>query len=315
MTLIDRRNLLRGAALATAGAALVRPTMAAALAAPADKLFDISLAQWSLNRQFFGRGGVEKLDPMNFAVIAKKECGIEAVEYVNQFYKDVVGKKEALADLKSRADGEGVKSLLIMCDGEGQLGDPNEAARTKAVENHIKWLEWAKELGCHSIRVNAGSDRKLSYKEQQELASDGLRKLCETADPYGLNVIVENHGGMSSHGRWLREVMEMVDHPRVGTLPDFGNFFIERGKNPMEYDRYLGVYELMPFAKGVSAKSHDFDDNGNETHTDYERILKIVVDAGFNGYVGVEFEGGGNSFAGIASTKKLLETVREKLSA
>ncbi len=310
MVAFDRRNLFRGASLAAASIALARP----AWAQEKSKSFSISLAQWSLHRQFFGQGGVEKLDPLEFAVISKEKCGIDAVEYVNQFYKDVVGQSGYGEKLKKKADDAGVKSLLIMCDGEGNLGDPDAKRRVTAVRNHIKWLEWAKALGCHSIRVNAASDGKLSYEEQQKLAADGLRRLCEIADTYELNVIVENHGGLSSHGRWLRSVMEMVDHPRVGTLPDFGNFFIQRGNDPMEYDRYLGTYELMPFAKGVSAKSHDFDDSGNEKHTDFRRMLKIVLDAGFNGYVGVEFEGGGDSFAGIASTKKLLETVRSELA-
>ncbi len=310
MVAFDRRNLLRGAALAAAGLTAVRPTWAQDSA----KSFSISLAQWSLHRQFFGQRGVDKLDPLDFAMIAKEKCGIEAIEYVNQFYKDAVGQPGYINDLKKRADDAGVKSLLIMCDGEGNLGDPDDKRRVTAVRNHIKWLEWAKALGCHSIRVNAASDGKLSYDEQQKLAVDGLRRLCEIADTYELNVIVENHGGLSSHGRWLRSVMEMVAHPRVGTLPDFGNFFIQRGESPMEYDRYLGTYELMPFAKGVSAKSHDFDENGNEKHTDFKRMLKIVLDSGFNGYVGVEFEGGGDSMEGIAATKKLLEKVRSELT-
>ena len=311
MVTLDRRNLLRGAALATAGIALARP----ATAQEKKQLYDISLAQWSLNRQFFGRPGVEKLDPIDFAVIAKNQCGIGAIEYVNQFYRDVVRQAGYVGELKKRADGEGVKSLLIMCDGEGNLGDPDTKRRVTAVRNHIKWLEWAQELGCHSIRVNAASDGKLSYAEQQRLAADGLRRLCEIGDTYDLNVIVENHGGLSSHGRWLRGVMEMVDHPRVGTLPDFGNFYISRGQNEMQYDRYLGTYELMPYAKGVSAKSHDFDEQGEEIHTDFQRILKIVVDSGFQGFVGVEFEGGGDSMAGIKSTKTLLEKVRGELAA
>jgi L-ribulose-5-phosphate 3-epimerase len=310
MTQLPRRQLLQAMACATAAATLVRPT----LAQEKKGFFEISLAQWSLNRQFFARPGVTKLDPLDFAAIAKKQCGINAVEYVNQFYKDAVKKADYLADLKKRADGEGVKNLLIMCDGEGNLGDPDTKRRMTAVRNHVKWLEWAKELGCHSIRVNAASDGKLTYAEQQKLAADGLRSLCEIGDTYDLNVIVENHGGLSSHGAWLRGVMEMVDHPRVGTLPDFGNFHIKRGDDGLEYDRYLGTYELMPFAKGVSAKSHDFDENGNEKHTDYKRMLKIVRESGFKGYVGVEFEGGGDSFEGIRATKNLLEKIRTELS-
>lgn len=311
MAAFDRRNLLRGAAFATAAAALTRN----ATAQENEKsFFSISLAQWSLNRQFFGREGVEKLDPMDFAIIAKEKCGIDAIEYVNQFYRDVAGQSAYVEQLRQRAEDAGVKSLLIMCDGEGNLGDPDTRRRITAVRNHIKWLDWAKALGCHSIRVNAASDGSLSYEEQQKLAVDGLRRLCELGDTYELNVIVENHGGLSSHGRWLRGVMEQVDHPRVGTLPDFGNFFIRRGDMPLEYDRYLGTYELMPFAQGVSAKSHEFNEQGEEIHTDYKRMMRIVLDAGFHGFVGVEFEGGGDSFQGIAATKKLLEKVRSELA-
>lgn len=313
MMTVDRRTILRSAAAATAGLAVNQ----FAWANSAKPLFTISLAQWSLNKQFFGRGGVEKIDPMKFAQISKGEFGIDAIEFVNQFYKDVVRKPGALAELKKRSEDAGVKNLLIMCDGEGNLGDPDLKRRVTAVRNHIKWLEWAKELGCHSIRVNAASDKKLSYHEQQDLAVDGLRRLCEIADTFDLDVIVENHGGLSSHGRWLRGVMEKVDHRRIGTLPDFGNFYINRGRNgerEMEYDRYLGTHELMPFARGVSAKSHEFDADGNETKTDFHRILQIVVEAGFRGYVGIEFEGGANAFEGIRKTKALLERVREQLS-
>ena len=314
MISIERRQFLQTVSAAAATMAVANNLSNNAVADDKKGFFEISLAQWSLNRQFFGRQGVTKLDPLDFAVIAKKEFGINAVEFVNQFYKDVVKNSSYLADLKKRSEESGVKNLLIMCDGEGNLGDPDNKRRQTAVRNHIKWLEWAKELGCHSIRVNAASDGKLTYQEQQKLAADGLRRLCELGDTYDLNVIVENHGGMSSHGAWLRGVMEMTDHPRVGTLPDFGNFHIKRGEDGLEYDRYLGTYELMPFAKGVSAKSNDFDADGNEKHTDYRRILKIVRDSGFKGYIGIEFEGAGDSFEGIRATQKLLERVRQELA-
>ncbi len=332
---IQRRTFLRGTAISAVGLALTRTSLAQDESS--GKLYDISLAQWSLNRQFFSflgrnRGGnTEKLDPQDFAIIAKKELGIEAVEYVNQFYMDAVKTPGYLEELRKKSDGEGVRNVLIMCDSEGNLGDPDTKRRNTSVRNHIKWLEWAQALGCHSIRVNARSDAKLSYHEQMKLAADGLRKVSEIGDTYDLNVIVENHGGLSSHGRWLVGVMEMVDHPRCGTLPDFGNFRgvagrrsrrggrggARRGAGPVDYDRYLGVYELMPFAKGVSAKTYQFDDNGNETTIDYARIMGIVCDPqfGFSGYVGIEFEGRGNAMAGILKTKALLERVRDELAA
>ena len=206
--------------------------------------------------------------------------------------------------------GEGVIFLLIMFDSEGNLWDTDTESKRTAVSNHYKWVEAAAFMGCHSIRVNAGS--RGTWDEQMKLASDGLRSLCEYADPIGINVIVENHGGLSSNGQWLSGVMKMVDHPRCGTLPDFGNF---RVSSDEEYDRYKGVEELMPWAKGVSAKSHEFDANGNEVRTDYRKMLQIVKDAGYTGYIDIEYEGSElDEFSGIRATKALLEKVGLELS-
>ena len=196
-----------------------------------------------------------------------------------------------------------------MCDREGALGDPDKVTRKKAVVNHHKWVRAAKFLGCHSIRVNAQSEG--TYDEQMNLAADGLRELTEFGEDYGINVIVENHGGLSSNGEWLASVMKKVNHHRCGTLPDFGNFRIRDEK---WYDRYKGVTELMPYAKAVSAKSHDFDSEGIEINTDYFRMMKIVLNAGYNGYVGIEYEGKKLSeMEGIKATKALLERVRDSL--
>lgn len=267
----------------------------------------ISLAQWSLHRTFFGRDGYEKKDPLDFATIAKSQFGVSALEYVNQFYADKKKDDAYLKELKKRADDHGVKSVLIMCDREGNLGDPDQAKRTLAVENHVRWLEWAQFLGCHSIRVNAASSG--TWDEQVKLAADGLSKLSDKATAFGLNVIVENHGGLSSNGKWLAQVMTTVGKKNCGTLPDFGNFRVK--KDPDEwYDRYQGVTELMPFAKGVSAKTHEFNEAGDEVRTDYRKMMKIVKAAGYKGYVGIEYEGTQLKEAdGIIATRKLLEKV------
>jgi sugar phosphate isomerase/epimerase len=268
-------------------------------------LFKVSLAEWSLHRALFSGS----LDHLDFARAAKKEYGIEAVEYVNQFFMSKAADRKYLAEMKRRCSDHGVRSLLIMVDNEGALGDPDEAKRKRAVENHYKWVEAAEFLGCHSIRVNAHSSG--SYEEQRDRAADGLRRLTEFAAPHGLNVIVENHGGLSSNGAWLAAVMKQVKHRRCGTLPDFGNFDLGGGKR---YDRYEGVREMMPFARAVSAKSHDFDERGNETATDYPRMLKIVLGAGYNGYLGIEYEGKRLSEPeGIRATKLLLERIQREL--
>jgi sugar phosphate isomerase/epimerase len=293
---VDRRDFLQQTAGLAAGLGLA----AAAQAADKQPPFLISLAQWSLHNALFGN----KLDPLDFAKVAKDDYGIDAIEYVNQFYKGKAKDKEYTAQMKKRADDLGVKSVLIMCDGEGNLGDPDAKKRQQAVENHYKWVELAKYLGCHSIRVNAYSSG--SEEEQMDRVAEGLRKLTEFGADHDINIIVENHGGLSSNGAWLTGVMKKVGSRRCGTLPDFGNFD--------GYDRYKGVAEMMPYAKGVSAKSYDFDADGNETTIDYPRMMKIVLDAGYHARVGIEYEGRRLSEPeGIRATKKLLERIRAQV--
>lgn len=270
-------------------------------------LYDISLAEWSLHRELQAK----RMTNLDFPRIARTEFGIGAIEYVNSFFKAFARDEAYLKNLMARCDEHGVKSLLIMVDGEGELAHVDDAERRKAIESHHKWIDCAATLGCHSIRVNAGGGG--DEGERQRRAADSLVALAEYGAKSNINVIVENHGGASSKGDWLAGVMKLANHPRVGTLPDFGNFHLGDGN---WYDRYLGVTELMPFAKAVSAKSHEFDDAGDEKRTDYRRMMKIVVDAGYRGYVGIEYEGDQKSeFEGVRFTKALLEKVRSELSA
>jgi len=303
MPLFSRRDFL-----ATAGG------VGATLAAPGamtdlllagqgrEPLFKISLAQWSLHRAL--RSG--QLDHLDFPKVAREEFDLDTVEYVNTFFKDKATDAAYLAEMNRGAAGHGVYQHLIMIDAEGRLGDPDAALRQKAVENHRKWVDAAATLGCRTIRVNAESEG--SYQEQQRLVTDGLRRLTEYGATREINVIVENHGGLSSNGAWLAGVMKLVDHPRFGTLPDFGNF--------EGYDNYKGVAELMPWAKAVSAKSYDFDANGDETTLDYRRFIKIVLDADFHGWLGLEYEGNRlPEREGIARTKALLERIRREMAS
>ncbi|RAJ05041.1 sugar phosphate isomerase/epimerase [Chitinophaga skermanii] len=279
-----------------------------------DLFFKISLAEWSFHNALFAG----KMTHLDFPVRAAKEFDIHAVEYVNQFFKDKAKDKAYLGDLKQRCADNGVSSVLIMCDGLGNLGDASAAARIKAVENHYEWVEAAQFLGCHAIRVNAAGEG--TPEAVAKAAAEGLHKLASFAKDFNINVIVENHGGNSSNGKWLAGVMKEVNLPNAGTLPDFGNFCINRTKptenTPAgwaatkcleEYDRYTGVTELMPYAKGVSAKTYNFDANGNCVESDYAKMLKIVKDAGYTGHIGIEYEGTAVSEEeGIKLTKALL---------
>jgi len=287
-----RRDVLAGATSLSALA------LTPALPAVDDSWFRISLAQWSLHRTL--RSG--KLDNLDFAKVTRERFGLAACEYVNAFFKDKACDFDYLTQMKTRAADHGVESLLIMVDGEGQLGDTNPDARKRAIQNHYRWVVAAAFLGCHSIRVNAGGSG--ARDEVQKLAADSLNKIAQFGDQYDCSVIVENHGGASSDGEWLAGVMKLADNPRVGTLPDFGNFHLGGGN---WYDRYKGVEELMPFAKAVSAKSHEFDAKGNETKTDYPRMMRIVQQAGYRGWVGIEWEGGKpDENGGIKLTRDLL---------
>lgn len=284
----SRRQFITQTGLAAAALALP-----SALLAKSEPRLKISLAQWTINKEH--RSG--KIDNLDFAKVAH-DHGIMAIEYVNQFFMDKARDNAYLGQMKKRAADLGVKSVLIMCDNEGNLGDPDEARRAKTVENHRKWLDAAKFLGCHSIRVNARSAG--DWEEQVKLASDGLARLTTFGAEQGLNVIVENHGGLSSNADWLAEVIAKVDHPRCGTLPDTGNFLIKKGES---YDSYKGVKKLLPWAKGVSVKDTAWDDKGNSAPLDFERMFRLVLNGGYSGYCGIEFGG----YEGLNKSREVLE--------
>jgi sugar phosphate isomerase/epimerase len=312
MASATRRTFIRQSLLG-AGAVVVAPSLDG-IASSAPRI-EISLAEWSLHRAIYGG----KLDHLDFPAKAREDFGISAVEYVNGFFGGgkmdfrEAGKDAAyLKELLKRSADAGVVNHLLMVDDEGPLATTNEKARLGAVENHRKWVEAAKVLGCKAVRVNLqgeGSD------DQKKTASmDSLGRLGELAGTMKLNVVVENHGGVTSNGAWLAGVVKQVSRPNVGTLPDFGNFCMSQPWGTTQegcenmYDRYKGMEELLPFAKGVSAKSYDFDANGEQPLMDYKRLIGLVKASGYKGYIGIEFEGNTQDEAeGIRKTKALLE--------
>lgn len=280
-----------------------------------DLFFKISLAQWSLHRSF----EAGKLKAEEFPVIAKNQFDINAVEYVNTLYSKYAENSAFWNDLNQRARDQGVRNLLIMVDDEGELGNTNDKKRKKAVENHYKWVDAAKIMECHSIRINGFG--KGSKEQVGSALVDGMGALGAYADKVGINVVIENHGLYTSDGKWVVDVLTRIGKDNCGTLPDFGNFCTARkwgstqdGTCPEVYDRYLGVKEMMPFAKGVSAKSYRFDESGQETTIDYGKMLQIVKEAGFTGYIGIEYEGSELSEPdGVIATKKLLISEGKKM--
>lgn len=292
----NRRAFLQTSLLAAAGIPLLSGSSFGreVLAKPR---FKISLAEWSLHQALWKK----EMTHLDFPAKAAREFGISGVEYVSTFFKDT--SPEYLNELLKITKDNNVTNVLIMVDGQGSLGDSDAVNRNKAVDNHHRWVEAAKFLGCHSIRVNAagrGTDTEVA-----DAVVESLSKLATFAASHNINVIVENHGGLSSNAKWLTGVMKRVNLKNCGTLPDFGNFRVSPTE---EYDRYLGIQELMPYAKGVSAKSYDFDADGNEVKFDFYRIMKIVKDSGYKGFVGIEYEGTKLSEPeGILATKRLLE--------
>lgn len=284
------------------------------------QVFKLSLSQWSVHRKIREEG----LDPYNFAEKAK-HWGFSGLEYVSQLYEEELKaanfSKEAMDGFveKSKVESKkhGLENLMIMIDHEGNLSAADETERKQAVENHHKWVDAAAALGCHSVRVNLMGSKVAD--EWMTASVDGLTQLSNYAKDKNINIIVENHGGFSSNATMLADVIEQVDLPNCGTLPDFGNFCVQRKDGSYfesvcveEYDRYKGIAELMPYAKAVSAKSHDFDETGNEINTDYFKMAQIIKDAGYSGYIGVEYEGDGlGEEEGILATKALLEKLFE----
>lgn len=264
-----------------------------------ETFFKISLAQWSLHRALR-----KDLDNLEFAAKARS-FGLDAVEYVNQFFMDKAEDGAYLAQMRRRAEDQEVRSLRIMIDGEGSLAHRDAAARKRAVDNHFKWVRAAHALGCMDIRVNARG--KGDPHEIASYAAESLHALASYAALEGIGIVVENHGGWSSDGQWLAGVMAEVNLPNCGTLPDFGNFRINLFP-PRQYDRYKGTSELMPYAAGVSAKTYDFDANGEESSIDYARMISIIRSAGYQDYIGIEYEGNRLSEeAGIQATLNLLK--------
>jgi len=300
--MIDRRSVIQAGIVAATAPLLGFDTLPSEEEQQhmSDHTWPISLAQWSLHRTL--RAG--ELTAEAFPAFTREQFDITGVEYVNSFFKERSTDDVWLAVLRKRCEESGVTSLLIMVDGEGALGDPSEKGRADAVANHQRWLGAAQALGCHGIRVNVPSEG--TPQEQLDRCALGLTDLMVHADAAKLNVLIENHGGLSSNGAWLASLIRKVDHPRLGTLPDFGNFVLNWDTREM-YDRYLGIDELLPFAKALSAKSHDFDEHGNETNTDYDRMFAMVRKHGYQGWVGVEFEGDSiPEVDGIMKTRDLL---------
>ncbi len=310
----SRRNFIQKSVLFTAAMAApnialystINPLTFSHIATP-----KISLAQWSLHKAFFAK----ELDAAQFAAIASNQYQIKAVEYVAAFYKDQSKNEKFWSQMKTAALNEGVENLLLMIDDEGLLGDPKKKARKIAVENHFKWIHAAKLMGCHSIRVNAfGNGNREALKTN---LVDGLGQLTAYAAKENIHVLIENHGLHTSDGAFIVDLIKAVDNPYLGTLPDFGNWCMNKEWGGTQnnscseiYDPYQGLADFLPYAKGVSAKAYDFDADGNQIDVDYPKLLKLVKDTGYQGFIGIEYEGEKMSEVdGIRATKALIEKI------
>ena len=313
--------------IAAAGFASAIPSFLRAGTMKKEMPFKLALSQFSLASQFW----TKQLDPLDFAHKTVSAFGITGLDYCSMFFADKAKDDQFLNELKKRALDNGCYNLRIMVDGEGVLGNLNPDIRKKAVENHYKWIDAAAILGCPMIRVNVEGEGNPG--DVAKASEDSLHMLLEYGSKSKIDVIVENHIGISCNGGWLAGVMKNVDNTHCGTLADFGNFCINRTKPATndiagwmgtkcleEYNRYKGIRELMPYAKGVHAKTHVFDANGNDTETDFAKMFSIIKDSNYSGWVSIEYEGGlikmytkDNKYldddAGVLATKKLIEKV------
>jgi sugar phosphate isomerase/epimerase len=323
MSKLNRRTFIKNAAIGAAGVGLAAGLPEFLFANESKELFfKLAISQFSFASHFW----TKQLDPLDFAA-KSKELGILGLDYCSMFFADKAKDTKYLGELKKRAADNGSYNLRIMVDGEGVLGDLNDTVRLKAVDNHHKWIDAAATLGCPMIRVNVEGDG--DKDAVAKAAVDSLGRLIEYGRKQNIDVIVENHVGISCNGAWLANVMKQVNSPHCGTLADFGNFCINRTKPETndiagymktkcleEYDRYKGIEELMPYAKGIHVKSHVFDAQGNDVETDYYRMFKIIKNSGFTGWASIEYEGGLlkmyskddkylDDYAGVTATKNL----------
>jgi sugar phosphate isomerase/epimerase len=307
-----RRNFIKQSLL---GAGALMTCSSFGLPVSQDPDIRISLAEWSFHRAL--ESG--KMDHLDFPLRAKNEFGISAVEYVNGFFggtkmnfKEAAKNRAYLNEMLKRSQDAGVLNHLLMCDDEGPLSSIDEKERLESVDNHKKWIEAAKVLGCVTVRVNLHGEG--SADDRKKASIDALSRLGEFAKPMQVNIVVENHGSVTSNAEWLTEVMKQVGKDNVGTLPDFGNFCISHPLGTIQegctdmYDIYKGIQQLLPYAKGVSAKTYDFDRNGEQPLMDYKRLIGIVKASGFKGYIGIEYEGINQpEDEGVRNTQKLLK--------
>jgi len=307
---MKRRTFIRNSVMG-ATALATTPLLAHSIE---EKALRISLAQWSLHRSF--RDG--SLDPVDFAAIAMDKYKIDAIEFVNGLYPDKGNDEAFWNKMKSRSTDLGVKNLVLMVDDEGDLGAASENERLKSVENHYKWVNAAKLLGCPTMRVNAFGD---ADREIYRMAiMDGMSRLADYAADSGINIVIENHGLFSSDAALIAGIIKEVNRPNFGAFPDFGNWCLSakwgttQGDCDKVYDRYKGVAELLPYAKAVSAKSYNFNAQGEDTKIDYYKMMKIVKESDYKGYIGIEYEGMEKSeHEGILITKKLMKKAWNKV--
>ena len=290
---LTRRRFLQTTALAVASCYL--PSQQAE--AQQKREFQVSLSASSLARSINER----KIDHLDLANIARTKYSIAAVEYASKFFSDKARDEKYLNDMNKRAADEGVRQLLIVVNSEGCIGHPEEPKRQQTVKNHHKWIDAAKALGCHSIEINPCGIG--GNADQLKQAAEGIAALCEYAERQKINILLGSYGGVSANPKWLVELVRTVNRVSCGTLPSFDGFG--------SHDRYDGVAKLLPFAKGIGATARNFDGNGNEPNTDYFRMMKVVLDGGYRGYVGINYQGNEmEEAAGIRATKTLLKKIQ-----
>ncbi len=235
----------------------------------------------------------EDVSLLDFAGFARKEYGLTHLELIQMSFPST----EASYLKKLRSAVEAAEAVIENVPID--VGDICELAperRAEHVRNIKSWMDVAAAIGSRAVRVNTGPSREGS--DALALAVESCKRLAEHADKLGLNVLIENHGGISSDPQLLKQLIESVSTERMGACPDFGGFD--------EAIRYDGLQKIMPLAKLVHAKSYAFDEHGEETAIDYARCMQIVKNSGFSGVLSIEYEGDGNASEGIKKTKELI---------
>jgi sugar phosphate isomerase/epimerase len=290
MNTTHRRGFL-GRMLAVAAApTLVRPTAARAIppiAHPRPSHLKLSVAAYSYRQYLTAKPPT--MDLFGFVNLAA-DLGFDAVEPTSYYFPADVDDAY-LARFKTHAFLSGLDVSGTAIGNNFCL--PPGAERDKQLALTRLWVDRAAAIGAPVIRIFAGSVPRGGREEDAfNWAVEGIRASLPYAAQKGIVLALENHGGITSTPAQILKLVEAIDAPNFGVNLDTGNF---HGEDP-----YAEMAELAPFAVNVQVKTEVHRKGASaKEEADLRRIIEILYQARYTGYVVLEYEAEEDPLAAI----------------